>query len=44
MKNQVEMFEKLDKYQDLEIEIYKMWHLKITTLAVVIEALQIISK
>ena len=38
------VFEKLSKYKDLEIEIQKMWHLKTTTVPVVVGALGIIKK
>ena len=37
----LKIFEKLSKYKDLEIEVTKMWHLKTTTLPVVIGALGI---
>ena len=37
------IFEKLSKYKDLEIEVTKMWHLKTTTLPVVIGALGIVA-
>ena len=35
----LKIFEKLRKYKDLEIEFSKVWHLKITTLPVVMGAL-----
>ena len=38
------VFEKLSKYKDLEIEIEKMWHLKTTTILVVMGALGLIKK
>jgi len=37
-------FEKLSKYKDLEIEVGKMWHLKTTTIPVVVGALGLIKK
>ena len=37
------IFEKLSKYKDLEIEVTKMWHLKTTTLPIVIGALGIVA-
>ena len=37
----LKIFEKISKYKDLEIEVTKMWHLKTTTLPVVIGALGI---
>ena len=37
-------FQKLCKYKDLEIEVTKMWKLKIKTIPVVIEALGMIKK
>ena len=40
----LKIFEKLSKYKDLEIEVNKMWHLKTTTLPVVIDALGIAAK
>ena len=40
----LKIFEKLGKYKDLEIEAIKMWHLKITTLPVVIGALGMMAK
>ena len=40
----LKIFEKLSKYKDLEIEVTKMWHLKTTTLPVVIGALGIVAK
>ena len=36
--------EKLSKYEDLEIEVSKMWKMKTTTLPVVISALGVIKK
>ena len=38
------LFEKLSKYKDLEIEVEKMWHLKTTTIPVVVGALGLIKK
>ena len=38
------VFEKLSKYKDLEIEVEKMWHLKTTTIPVVVGALGLIKK
>ena len=38
------IFEKLSRYKDLEIEITKMWHLKTTTMPVVISALGMVAK
>ena len=40
----LKIFEKLNKCKDLEIEVTKMWHLKTTTLPVVIGALVIVAK
>ena len=40
----LKIFEKLSKCKDLEIEVTKMWHLKTTTLPVVIGALVIVAK
>ena len=40
----LKIFEKLIKYKDLEIEFTKMWHLKTTTLPVIIGALGIVAK
>ena len=40
----LKIFEKLSKYKDLEIDITKLWHLKATTLSVVISALGIVAK
>ena len=40
----LKIFEKLSKYKDLEVEVTKMWHLKTTTLPVVIDALGIVAK
>ena len=37
-------FEKLSKYKDLEIEVEKLWHMKIVTIPVVIGALGMIKK
>ena len=36
--------EKLSKYKDLEIELIKIWHLKSTTLPVIIGALGMVAK
>ena len=38
------IFEKLSKYKDLEIEVTKTWHLKTTTLPVIIGALGMVAK
>ena len=40
----LKIFEKVSKYKDLEIEATKMWHLKTTTLQVVIGALRVVAK
>ena len=40
----LKIFEKLSKYKDLEIEVTNTWHLKITTLPVVISALGMVAK
>ena len=40
----LKIFEKISKYKDLQIEVTKMWHLKTTTLPVVIGALSIAAK
>ena len=40
----LEIFEKLSKHKDLEIEVTKMWHFKTTALPVVIGALGIVAK
>ena len=40
----LKIFEKLSKYKDVEIEVTKMWHLKTTTLPVVIGALGTVAK
>ena len=37
-------FEKLSKYKDLEIEVEKLWHMKIVTIPVVVGALRMIKK
>ena len=37
-------FEKLSKYNDLEIEVEKLWHMKTVTVSVVIGALGMIKK
>ena len=38
------ILEKLSKYKGLEIEVTEVWHLKITTLSVVIGELGIVAK
>ena len=43
-KMSLKIFEKLSRYKDLEIEITKMWHLKTTTMPVVISALGMVAK
>ena len=43
-KVSLKIFEKLSKYKDLQIEVTKMWHLKTTTLPVVIGALGVVAK
>ena len=40
----VKVTEKLSKYNDLEIEIERMWRMKVTTIPVVIGALGLIKK
>ena len=40
----LKIFEKLNKYKDLDIEVTKMWHLNTTTLPVVIGALRMVAK
>ena len=40
---QYQIFEELSKYKDLEIVVTKMWHLKTTTLPVVIGALDMVA-
>ena len=40
----LKIFEKLSSYKDLEIEVTKIWHLKTTTLPVVIGALRMVAK
>ena len=40
----VKVTEKLSKYKDLEIEIERMWGMKVTTIPVVIGALGLIKK
>ena len=40
----LKIFENLSKYKDLEIEVTKMWHLKIITLPVVNGELGIVGK
>ena len=40
----LKIIEKLSKYKDLEIGANKMWHLKTTTLLVVIDALGMVAK
>ena len=37
-------YEKMSKYKDLEIEIKKMWHLKVIVMPVVVGALGMIKK
>ena len=38
------VFEKFSKYKDLEIEIEKIWHIKVKTTQIVIGALGLIRK
>ena len=40
----LKIFEKLSKYKDLEIEVTKIWHLKVTALPVAISALVMVAK
>ena len=40
----LKIFKKLSKYKDLEIEVTKMWHLRTTTLPIVIGALGMVAK
>ena len=40
----LKIFKKLSKYKDLEIEVTKLWHVKTTTLPVVIGALTLVEK
>ena len=40
----LKIFEKLNKYKVLEIEVTKTWHFKTTTLPVVIGALDVVAK
>ena len=40
----LKIFEKLSKYENLEIEVTKMWHLKTRTLPVVIGTLSIVAE
>ena len=40
----LKIFEKLSKYEDLDIEVTKMWHLKTTTLPVIIGVLGMVAK
>ena len=40
----LKIFEKLRKYKDLEVKVTKTWHLKTTTLPVVIGALGMVAK
>ena len=37
-------YNRISKYKDLEIEIEKMWHLKINTMPVIVGALDMIKK
>ena len=40
----LKIFENPSKYEDLYIEVTKMWHLKTTTLPVIIGALGMVTK
>ena len=40
----LKIFKKLSKYKDLVIEVTKLWHVKTTTLPVVIGALALVEK
>ena len=40
----LKIFENPSKYEDLYIEVTKMWHLKTTTLPVIIGALDMVAK
>ena len=44
LNTSVKVTEKLSKYQDLEIEIKRMWEMKSTTIPVVIGALGLMKK
>ena len=43
-KVSLKIFENPSKYEDLYIEVTKMWHLKTTTLPVIIGALGMVAK
>ena len=40
----VKEYNKIDKYQDLEKEIAKMWHLKTITMPIIVIAMNMIKK